>query len=525
MKNYLWILLLGLALSACYEDKGNYDYREINELTVNQIDSIYSRDQFDTLYIQPELKGTQYDDEERFSYEWLVNNEVVSRDKNLVYPILAPLGRNTCKFIITDKELETKNYYSFYLQVASSTASDAIVVFCNYKGKAELSFKRLDRNTPFQEVFYEKVNGESLGRGAQQMEQNYYFVDRLAGLFLLTKDGLIVLDVNTMKKYGDINGAYVYNKALPKPELGMYRVDGFSIWRGNDTPFFNIQLIECHYFIVADGKLTWFQYLHSFSDELFCRVIGSPYGGTLSPMTYPFWRSAGGGKGYDISPEYVLFDETEGHFVFFSIESKATAEVEDVKGFPGYKLLYGGPVQEKNYSVAVLGDGSANKMLYIKTAKGGKLEILGEVDVPREVMNGESDFAMRANTPHILWVKGNKLYQYNVTQLTQGTVPSASHVVADLERLDLGYGPDAVITCMYLTRSQKSMVLGISRYGNDTEGESDELKGDVVVLDAETWEVKNHYPAVSGYPVDIMVKYQENYRGGMDENGNMMDPI
>lgn len=525
MKNYLWILLLGLAFSACYEDKGNYDYHEINELTVNQIDSIYSRDQFDTLYIQPELKGTQYDEEERFHYEWWVNNEVVSRDKNLVYPILAPLGRNTCKLIVTDKELGTKNYYSFYLQVASSTASDAIVVLCNYKGKAELSFKRLDRNTPFQEVFYEKVNGESLGRGAQQMEQNYYFVDRLAGLFLLTGDGLIALDVNTMKKYGDINGAYVYDKALPKPELGTYNVNGFCIWRGNDMPFFNIQMIECHYFIVADGKLTWFQYLHVFSDELFCRVIGSPYGGTLSPMVYPFWRSAGGGKGYDISSEYVLFDETEGRFAFFNNQSKAIAGVEDVKAFPGYKLLYGGPVQEKNYSVAVLDNGNSNKLLYIKTANGGKLEILGEVDVPREVMNGESDFAMRANTPHILWVKGNKLYQYNVTQLTQGTVPSASHVVADLERLDLGYGPDAVITCMYLTRSQKSVVLGISRYGSDTEGESDELKGDVVVLDAETWEVKNHYPAVSGYPVDIMVKYQENYRGGMDENGNMMDPI
>lgn len=525
MKNYLWILLIGVVLAACYEDKGNYDYHEINQLTVDQIDSIYSRDQFDTLFIHPELKGTQYDEEDRFSYEWWINGEVVSQDKNLAYKILAPLGKNTCKLIITDKELETKVYNPFYLQVASSTASDAIVVLCNYKGKAELSFKRLDRNTPFQEVFYEKVNGEVLGRGALQMDQNYYFIDRLAGLFLLTNDGLITLDVNTMMKYGDINGAYVYDKALPKPELGTYSVDGFSIWRGSDTPFFNIRLIECNYFIVADGKLTWFQYLHSFSDDFYCRVVSSPYEGRLSSAVYPFWRSAGGGIGYDMSTNYVLFDETEGRFVFYNNQSKTISELEDIKAFPGYKLLYGGPLQEKNYSVAVMGDGNSNKLLYIKTADGGKLEILSEVDVPGEVMSNESDYAMRANTPHMLWVEGNKLYQYNVTEIAQSIVPSGSHVVASLDKLNLGYGPDAVITCMYLTRSQKSVILGISRYGHDTEGESDELKGDVVVLDADTWEVKEHYPAVSGYPVDIMVKYQENYRGGMDENGNMMDNI
>lgn len=525
MKNYLWILLVGIVLSACYEDKGNYDYHDINQLTVNQIDSIYSRDQFDTLFINPELKGTLYNDEERFSYEWWVNGEVVSQDKNLVYKILAPLGKNTCKLIVTDKALETKSYHPFYLQVASSTASDAIVVFCNYKGKAELSFKRLDRNTPFQEVFYEKVNGESLGRIARQMDQNYYFIDRLAGLFLLTDDGLITLDVNTLKKYGDINGAYVYDKALPKPELGTYNVDGFSIWRGRDMDFFTIRWIDCNYFIIADGKLTWFWYMHTFSEEFSCRVIDSPYGGGLSSVAYPFWRSASSGNGFDMAEDNVLFDETAGRFLFFNIISKKTSGIEDVKAFPGYKLLYGGPVQEKNYSVAVLGNGDSNKLLYIKTADGGKLEVLGEVDMPGEVMSSESDYAMRANTPHILWVKGNKLYQYNVTELTQGIVPSASNVVAGLDKLNLGYGSDAVITCMYLTRSQKSVVLGISRYGNDTEGESDELKGDVVVLDADTWEVKNYYPAVSGYPVDIMVKYQENYRGGMDENGNMMDNI
>ena len=52
--------------------------------------------------------------------------------------------------------------------------------------------------------------------------------------------------------------------------------------------------------------------------------------------------------------------------------------------------------------------------------------------------------------------------------------------------------------------------MGVSRYGSDVTGESDELKGDVIVLDTETWKVRNYYPEVSGYPADVLVKYQEN---------------
>lgn len=88
-----------------------------------------------------------------------------------------------------------------------------------------------------------------------------------------------------------------------------------------------------------------------------------------------------------------------------------------------------------------------------------------------------------------------------------------------------GYDANTEITCMYLTRSEKSIILGVSRYGSDVTGESDELKGDVIVLDTETWKVRNYYPEVSGYPADVLVKYQENYRGGKDKNGKMMDNI
>lgn len=531
MKNCILVFFMGIIAVACFDDKGNYEYRDINQLTVGMIDSIYYRDQFDTLYINPDLTGTFYSEEERFDYEWSIQNEVVSREKNLVYRIENPLGKNLCKYIITDKDLGIKTYHYFYLQVASSTASDAIMVLCNYKGKAELSFKRLDRDVPFMEVFYEKVNGEPLGIEARKIVQNYYPYDRLAGLLVQTGKELTALDVTTILSIGRIDGTYVYTKALPKPQLGEYQVSGCEVWGGRNFSIFGTSVVDCYSFVIADGNLTFFQYMDMLGINFSCKVLESPYGGKFSSIVYPSFRYAGAGIGYEMAEEFYLFDETVGCFV--RCDAVATREVytvETVRAFPGYKLVYGSPVQEKYYSVAVLCNGTSSKLLYMKMpgvpGDAFSAEIIGEVDVDVNILDADCDFAMRSNIPYLFWVKGNKIYEYNVNGISSSdVVPSASNVVVSLDRLNLGYDGRAEITCMYLTRSQKNLVLGVSRYGDDREGNADELKGDVIVLDANTYEVKNFYPSVTGYPVDILVKYQENYRGGMDESGKMMDNI
>ena len=66
MKNRIWLLLIGIVMVACFEDKGNYEYNDINQLTINNVDSIYYRDQFDSLYINPELSGSLYSEDDRF---------------------------------------------------------------------------------------------------------------------------------------------------------------------------------------------------------------------------------------------------------------------------------------------------------------------------------------------------------------------------------------------------------------------------------------------------------------------------
>lgn len=51
------MLLGGLAVTACYDDLGNYSYRDINELHVEGIERDYVRDVDDSLKIVPVLQA------------------------------------------------------------------------------------------------------------------------------------------------------------------------------------------------------------------------------------------------------------------------------------------------------------------------------------------------------------------------------------------------------------------------------------------------------------------------------------
>lgn len=67
--------LTGL-LFACYDDKGNYDYHDINQITISGIDSLIRCDQMDLLHIPVTLEGTQYADTNRFTYFWEINRKI-----------------------------------------------------------------------------------------------------------------------------------------------------------------------------------------------------------------------------------------------------------------------------------------------------------------------------------------------------------------------------------------------------------------------------------------------------------------
>ena len=73
-KNYImWFAcLIGLLITACYDDKGNYDYKEIGEIRIEGLDEKYECVAFqDVLHLEPNVTIT--DGTSDLEYFWTIN--------------------------------------------------------------------------------------------------------------------------------------------------------------------------------------------------------------------------------------------------------------------------------------------------------------------------------------------------------------------------------------------------------------------------------------------------------------------
>lgn len=157
IKNCFWIagLFLSLAVMSCYDDKGNYDYREIEQTYVfNGFENGYEKAVGDILEIYPTIVngGDPLGDTARYEYRWTaqrelyregVNNQqyVIGRGPNLYYQIDLP-NIDPDQYLITlhmkDKESGIEWTKSTYLRITGSL-QEGWLLLCDRKGKAELN--------------------------------------------------------------------------------------------------------------------------------------------------------------------------------------------------------------------------------------------------------------------------------------------------------------------------------------------------------------------------------------------------
>lgn len=154
MRNKIIQLILltvfsGLGIS-CYDDKGNYNYEDINEVKIGGIlqDRPYDKFAFlDTLEIHPTIEGTFYkDDLSHYSYEWKLIPErgaseeedyIVSQEKNLVLPVVVKPGEYSGFFKVKDNVGKTEWGVQFSVNVTTMT-TEGWMVLCEDEGKARM---------------------------------------------------------------------------------------------------------------------------------------------------------------------------------------------------------------------------------------------------------------------------------------------------------------------------------------------------------------------------------------------------
>ncbi|SEW52560.1 PKD-like family lipoprotein [Chitinophaga arvensicola] len=157
-KGLIPLLLAGsLWFSSCYKDQGNYDYKEINKVTIDTFAGNLSVYRFDTLQITPVISANLdkkiLDDTTRFSYLWVANQQnstsyELGTTRNLRAKIDIPVGSYSLYFEMTDKV--TGNIYSQLSKsfTVMSSTYEGWLVFSDVNGRATLDMVNLLKGKP-----------------------------------------------------------------------------------------------------------------------------------------------------------------------------------------------------------------------------------------------------------------------------------------------------------------------------------------------------------------------------------------
>lgn len=530
-----------LILGSCYKDLGTSakDYKAINELTIAGIDEQYARDVDDSLTISPKLTGTLYSDTSKFNYAWEIDNKIISNALDLKVKIDLLPGNKISRFIVEDKETGVKKYVRFNLNISSSTAGNLIMVLSKSKGKAELSYLRLDKPASWAINYFESRYGHPLGTNPQRLGflmaeasrvQCYPFVNGYGRVMVQTDDKLALIDKRTLDPDATpyLTGeAFTGVSSYPPPNTEGYKpeffTEGISIWRSNAYGTGFQQLTEFE--LISGGALYFATLSPSVWTPSFYYNKKSVYGtnGYFSAYGYyddmiPTANNNLFQHGYSLG-YFIVFDKVYGRFAYSSYGTSYAIPTTDVKEFPGHDLVYGSATSQSGTSFAVLKTPGNDLRFLLLGKTGTKYSLAGEVS--GGVATATSKFYNMKTSPYTFFTNGNKLYKYNILDIKSNSVPNENNAVLSLT--SLGYGADAVITSMTVSRTENTLILGVSRYGNNTNGDGEENKGDELVFNLDKVSLgltlKNKYEGVSGIPVDVKIKYQTHWRDGKSNGG------
>ena len=548
---YLLFILAITCFTACYDDLGNYDYRDINELEVEGIENMYARDVDDSLHIYPTLKGTQYSDTSQFTYQWEIGSNIMAETHDLNLLINMTTGEKKCRYIVTDKKTGIQKYTSFRLNVSSSTAGDLILVLSKYQGRAEMSYLRLDKPANWAINYYEGRFNRPLGINPQQLlpcyietAQSSPVTCRSGRLMVLCDDMAALFDKGTMLQ--DTLDPYLTGTAYTgiatyppqEDDISGYKTQfmrtGINFWRSNPYGA-GFQQSEQFYEISGGTLYTVSTATNTSARGTFKANIKSYYEkGYLCPFGY--WDDMSdnelghlGDMGRTLG-DFIMFDRENGKFTFYD-GGHMRPVADDVPVYSGYELLWGSATNltPNNRSVAVLNKGDQTRLVMLETGQdpnsiGGKVRTKHLVnEVSGGVINSSSKFYVTTYVDHLYFTVGNAFYCYNLGDMYSGVVPGRAHKQFDLTQY--GYDANAVITDICVSRSEKTLLIGVSRYGTDTEAMGDEAKGDLLYFDLNVsgkqfkYNEEKSAKGIAGIPVDVEIKYQTYWRNGMEQDG------
>lgn len=362
MKTWILIIWGAFLLASCFDDKGNYEYTELGEMTVTGIntDEWYEVFAFsDTLDIRVDIQSTRYTNgEEPYTYQWklettgdkthqgdTVLDYTVSREKNLHIVPTLKAGEYYGFFIVTDTLLGLQEKVDFFVRLKTST-SEGWMVLCEEDGEA-----RLD-----------------------------WIVNLTDSTDRIYRDLWRDLDVKLGKPYG-LASAYSFRKSnrYVFAENGTFNIDKDDAhvgednnvkWQFGDAP----DILHGLATEIAVQRNNWLDLLVTREKNLYIRNAMQP--GTI--YGFPVNRTADGNR-FDVAPYFghtyggwdasvILYDETNRRFMEIADDNSNIPRLLSFAGgrvdFPaetGRDMVYMNWTTNK-YTYAVLQDPQDGEM-------------------------------------------------------------------------------------------------------------------------------------------------------------------
>lgn len=321
--------MLNMLLFSCYDDKGSYDYHEINEISISEWpDGGYTLLYLDTLRITPQVgvydsTSTEpyiaftMDDgnPERYEYSWEVEQTnvsytetayeaVIGTERNLVFPLTLETGTYRLYFKIRDTETDILWFSSTSLSVQSSTDWGFMVLGEKEDGNVGLdmiSFAAGDTlilTNLLDESGLPELQGPLRVIYTGPSTRNSY-------VWLSTESGSYYLDPTTMQGTPEntFDVFYVGTVALPQP---------FVISNICAKNNYNLSAASTYRIIMTDGYLFagMLNPTESYGNPINCYNNINPEYFTPSPYIF-----VNNGRSQMC---YMVYDEDNNRFVYFS---------------------------------------------------------------------------------------------------------------------------------------------------------------------------------------------------------------
>lgn len=251
MKKITMIMgVLLLLVAACTEDKGNYDYVPLNELTLEGMEVTYQVEKDSVFAITMTITGEAGFFEANYDFLWYAWNsldeesipDTLSYEKDLDMVMSLPIGEYTLRYVVTEKE--TGVYYAAEadLSVINSFSKGVVALSRIEGGDSDVTF--INSVNTVTKHAYKNANGVSAGKEPRGI----YYLGGEEGtknvLLIATEEKQMTVEPVDFTDYRSLAGWFYLEpegtvEAMGTDGMDEYLIIGGKAYNRMAYPFFN----------------------------------------------------------------------------------------------------------------------------------------------------------------------------------------------------------------------------------------------------------------------------------------------